>query len=510
MNLSKTTIMKGALLILAAGWSTLASAQLSITGQYRTRSEFRYGQGTLPYDGVIPSFFISQRMRLNFGLTGDKYRFFAAIQDVRVWGQDASTINQIDGNKLGVHEAWGEVILNDTTTLKSFSNFSIKAGRQALVYDDQRLLGGLDWLQQGRRHDAIVLKTHYRTWKFDAGFAFNQTREIKNNGTNYYPIPVTVTGTDGANIAAPAGTNGITNMYKAMQYVYLSKEIGYSKLAFLFFNDAFQKNKGGAGAFTPTRGVWSRQTFGLSYYGQIKRTHKIDAGVYYQGNKDRTGKTMDAYMAFLQTDFQLGRKFNIGPGVDFLSGNNTLDSTSTVNRAFDPLYGTPHKFWGYMDYFYVADPFNQTTGGIARVPGLLNFNLTARYKFSDKTSLYVAAHQFLAANKVANRSTADLTDKMSSNLGTEIDMVLNYNLTKMVGFELGYSVMFATETMAAIKPVAGITNNAEKDLTAHWAYFSINIRPDFTQAINTQLRELRRDLDAANKSLKEIQDAQVK
>jgi hypothetical protein len=471
--------------------STQAMSQLSITGQYRTRTEFRDGQGTLPVEGAVPTFFTSSRTRLNVGLTADKFKFFTAIQDVRVWGQDASTISNMDGSRLYLHEAWGEVQLNDSTYFKKFSYLGFKVGRQTIAYDDQRLLGGLDWLQQGRRHDAIILKAAIRSWKLDVGAAYNQQREYKNAGTIYYGTPTTQLGTDGANIAAGAGTNGIGIMYKAMQFAYLTKDIGYSKIAGLFFNDIFQRNNAGG---VPDRGVWNRMTVGATFYGQIK--HKIDAGFYYQGNRDKVGKTMDGYMATLSTQFQIGRKFTAGPGVDYLSGNSTLDSTSKVNRAFDPLYGTPHKFWGFMDYFYVADPTAQATGGVSRNPGLLNIYLNTTYKFRDNLILSFAAHQFFAGNKVANKKTADLTDEMDRNLGTELDFVLNYNLTKTVGFELGYSVMFATNTMEALKSTV-----SNRELTGQWAYFTINIRPDFTQVLNTTLRDLKKGLDDSNKEI---------
>ena len=44
-------------------------------------------------------------------------------------------------------------------------------------------------------------------------------------------------------------------------------------------------------------------------------------------------------------------KFSIIPGYDVLSGN---DASTSQDEKFDPLYGTPHRHWGYMDYFYVG------------------------------------------------------------------------------------------------------------------------------------------------------------
>src|SRR5947207_1770818 len=116
-----------------------SQAQFSLTGQLRTRSEFRDGAGTLNPKGTKPAFFTSQRTRLNFGYKWDRLNFNVSVQDVRVWGQDASSIGNADGNRLMVHEAWAEVVLMNAsdTTIKTkwLDNLSLKIGRQALIYD---------------------------------------------------------------------------------------------------------------------------------------------------------------------------------------------------------------------------------------------------------------------------------------------------------------------------------------------------------------------------------------
>lgn len=91
------TLFYGLLFVLAG---SKAQAQLTATGQFRTRTELRSGQGTLSPEGAVPALFTSQRSRLNIGYSSYRYKFFTSIQDVRVWGQDASSINRttIDAN----------------------------------------------------------------------------------------------------------------------------------------------------------------------------------------------------------------------------------------------------------------------------------------------------------------------------------------------------------------------------------------------------------------------------
>src|SRR5487761_2309887 len=96
-----------------ACYSRQAIGQLTISGQLRTRTEFRDGLGTLIPKSNSPSFFTSQRTRLIFNYNTSKVVFHTSMQDVRVWGQDASTINSADGSKLEVHEAWAEILFSN-------------------------------------------------------------------------------------------------------------------------------------------------------------------------------------------------------------------------------------------------------------------------------------------------------------------------------------------------------------------------------------------------------------
>ncbi len=155
-------------------------AQFTLSGQIRTRTELRDGFGSPLNENQDPALFTSQRTRLNVGYEGYRTKFFVAMQDVRVWGQDASTNNRVtnaDLNGLMLHEAWAEIGLLDTAITKTGTHLSLKIGRQELLYDDSRLLGNLDWLQQARRHDAAVLKYEQNGFMAHLGAAYNQNRE---------------------------------------------------------------------------------------------------------------------------------------------------------------------------------------------------------------------------------------------------------------------------------------------------------------------------------------------
>lgn len=458
VNLSKSIFLGIALTVFGLNET---KAQLTATGQIRERTEIRDGQGTLNKVGQKSSLFNTQRTRLNIGFTGYRYKVFTSIQDVRVFGQDASTINRVTtaaNNGVLFHEAWAEIMLNDT--ISKIQNLSLKVGRQAISYDDQKVIGGLDWLQQGRRHDAIVLKYANKGWTADFGAAFNQNKEL--NATTIY---------NGTDAAYPAGTNGIGTMYKSFQYAYVARKFFFGDISFLFFKDDFNKYTNvtsGTPAVTTKvygEGVWSRNTTGFFFNTNLTRKINLTGSLYHQGGHDKDGRSISANLGSVTSTFQVGRKLFVGPGIDYLSGTDGTKAVTATSKSnlFDPLYGTPHKFWGSMDYFYAASGFGKQ--------GLLNYFFKAKYNAKDNLTFLLDVHGFQAANTLSNGAGGEL----SSYLGTEVDLTVKYNMTKMINIEAGYSIMKATNSMAS----AAVKNVTTPNLSPQFAYVMLNIQPNF-------------------------------
>lgn len=485
-----------------------AEAQLSVAGQLRTRTEYRNGVGTPRPQAYDAAFFTSQRTRLTFHYKGPRLLVQASLQDVRVWGQDASTISNADGQKLGVHEAWGELIVSnnkDTALKKSPVDYlAVRIGRQELVYDDSRLIGNLDWLQQGRRHDALVLKLLHGSWQVDLGAAFNQNTDAFNyNGTYYTPanvtpyvrdskgnlaptpaglIPLTMASGLSAKTGAPLlqnapGTNGLNQDYKAMNYGYIARTLQSVKLSGLFFTDHFGRyridsvrNISGTdtgyvyGRRFNKKGVHSRITTGLMAVGTLdkQKTFSYSAGAYFQRGKDRDGLPLEAFTSTASLGYTKN-SWTFTAGWDYLSGNNAF-SASATNHRFDPLYGTPHKFWGYMDYFYAGT--GSPAGGLS--------NPFLRAKYTSRSKLFTAtldAHSFSLAQDQKDASGS----AFKKHLGNELDLVANYALNKAVSLEWGASLLRATNSMEYAKgAVAGTTQRVNS-----WSYLMLNFRPEF-------------------------------
>ncbi len=455
--MSRKVFVSTLVLLLSIWQAGNVQAQLTVSGQIRTRMEFRDGQGSPAVHDTVPAFFTSQRTRLNFGFVSHRFKVYASVQDVRVWGQDASSIHRnttdaFDG--FMVHEAWGEVSLVDTG--KVIKNFTVKIGRQELVYDDVRLLGNLDWLQQARRHDAALLKYDHNGWTAHLGVAFNQNAERKSN--HIY---------NGAPTGYAASTNGMTSMYKSMQFMYVARKLQFGNVSLLAFKDDFSKFH-----FAETdverkqpiydRGVWSRMTFGGHFAGTAFKKLGITASAFYQGGKYREGTSLNEYLLSFSAMYSPARKFSFGGGIDITSGNNGADPSLRYQR-FDPLYGTPHKFWGYMDYFYVADGFGSN--------GLINYYVKTKFKPKGSLVISLDAHRFALPAAVTNEAG----EKLDKSLGTEIDLTMNHPITNMINLEAGYSAMFSTSTLTSSK----VKNIKNADTSSSWAYVMISIKPEF-------------------------------
>ena len=138
------------LVAVAFAISTVSSfaQELEVNLQIRPRFEYRNGFKELMKDDFYPTSFVSQRSRMNFFYKQEKMKANVSFQNVRVWG-DVATTSPSDKNGVALFESWISYDFN--------TNWTAKFGRQILSYDNQRILGAIDWLQQGQSHDVVLV-----------------------------------------------------------------------------------------------------------------------------------------------------------------------------------------------------------------------------------------------------------------------------------------------------------------------------------------------------------------
>ena len=420
-------------LILCLAWMPCSElvAQFSLSAEVRPRAEYRHGFKKL-FDSATddPAFFVEQRSRLKIDYRAEKFDLYVSMQDVRIWGADRQMYKPdpaIAHSFFAVHEAWGRYRFTPNT--------SLKLGRQELEYDNARFLGNLDWAQQARSHDAAVLVVRDSTRQLHVGAAFNQDANTPEYGKllgTFYDQ---------------------TGNYKTMQYAWYHKDFSHGRLSALAFNNGVQ---------AADSSVQFSQTFGLLGSAETGGV-KLGAEAYYQTGKDEAGNDLSAYLFSATAGFQIG-KLGLTLGGDYVSGT-ALSAEAGSSHSFTPLYGTNHKFYGLMDYFYVGNGHAQA----GKTVGLIDPFVKAQIGLGKKTTLMAHAHYFLSPVTIY-QNPESLTGELPAYLGTEIDLVFKTRMAPGVVLEGGYSQLFATETMQALK-------GGSPAAMQNWAWLMISFSP---------------------------------
>ena len=404
--------MKKQLTIIALALFALAATaqeenQFTIDAQLRARGEYNNGAGTPRGEGVNPAVFLNERARIGMGFQRGNLELKIAAQHTGLWGdEDVKTPN----NKVSVNEAWAK--------LKFGEGFFTQIGRQQLAYDDERLLGGLDWHVSGNWHDALKLGYEKDAHKFHVILAWNQ------NANNV----------KGASYSGPMDYRDMQTLW----YHYQADMIPFG-ISLIMINLGRKDAENGDGKANYMQTLGTDLTFKPAEFD-------IHGAFYYQMGKDATGTKHAAWMASAKVGYKINPVWGINAGYDYRSGNDGGDKI----KAFDQLYGTHHKFYGFMDYFLQKVPL-----------GLNDIQAGITCKASQKTSLLLNYHNFSTAQKAAN-------DKKG--LGHEIDLQLTTKLMKDVTLMAGYSTMLGTETMDLVK---GGNHKSWQD----WAWVTLNINP---------------------------------
>jgi len=395
-------------------------AQVNISAEVRPRTEYRNGFKTLTDESKDPAVFTEQRSRLYIDYADSAFKFRVAFQDIRIWGETSQIFKEEFG-KTFISEAWGQYYFN--------KDLSVKVGRQIISYDNQRFLGGLEWAQQGRRHDAALLIFEPERTKIHLGFAYNQDDDVPEQAFLQSP---------------GAGYYSVGGSYKSFQYGWFNQGFNSGSLSLLAFNAGYQ-NADSTVSF--------KQTFGAIASKQISGV-KLAGDFYYQTGK-LSGNKVNAFLAGINGTFSTPVT-PITVGVEHISGKDDSD-TSTDITAFSPDFGTNHAHNGFMDYFFVG-PANGTVG-------VTDLYVKTSFKLAGG-ALKINAHEFMTGSSQLDGEGIELSKIM----GTEIDLVYGKQLKGGVTWNIGYSQLFATDTMEELR-------NGDKGTMQFWAWTMITFKP---------------------------------
>lgn len=389
----------------------------------RTRAELDNGQKTLISEGKSAETTVFSRARLNIDYYFQNLEVYFSIQDVRTWGETATTT--IKNQNFILNEAWAKYQFSPKA--------AIKIGRQMLSYDDERLVGGLDWAMQGRSFDAAKgIFTFNKNSKLETVVTYNNDDNDTNDNVTNEIFDITDSG----------------EKTKSLQILhYQFQNSNKFQFSTILMNNILQNTASGIHYDMLTAGINAKKYF---------ENFGIFGSAYYQTGKNTSAQNKSAYQFSLNADFIINKKINAVLGTEWLSGRD-FNTTASENKSFSPLYGTNHKFNGFMDYFYVGNHFNTF--------GLNDYYLKTTTKFNPKSTLIINLHAFTTNGKLANN--------LSSYLGTEADLVFNHKFSKNFVMNLGHSFMFVGDSMKTLKTV-----NTPKDLQT-WSWIGLNFNPNF-------------------------------
>jgi hypothetical protein len=400
------------IVILCLFMGSQVKAQFSLSGEFRPRTEYSHGYATLAAEDQKASLFTSQRTRLNFDYKMDLLKVGLILQDVRIWGSQAQLVSNQDF-ATSVHQAWAEISLSP--------ELALKVGRQELNYDDQRILGNVGWNQQGRSHDVALFKFSKKV-NVHLGIAHHENTNRKDN---FF---------DGA------------DAYKDLQFLWINRKTEKLNWSLLFLNNGKPVKVG-----TEQKSKYS-QTFGIHIEVPVKKL-AFAGNLYFQTGEDGANKSLNAFNLLAEATYKSSDKTQWLAGYEIISGTD-YDKVEK-NNSFTPLYGTNHKFNGFMDYFYVGNHL----GNVGLQDAYAKFATS-----KNKTAFNADLHFFASAAKIS--ATAD------NYLGTELDLSLTQTLNPATKITFGYSQLFGSSSMEILK-------GGSKGTTNNWAYLMITVMPKF-------------------------------
>jgi len=369
----------GPLLMLLLIADPAAAQQPTFHGQIRPRYEYRDPAGEAA-DGFTS-------MRVRFGLQAlvePGLTVFMQVQDVRLWGEESSPLGDYSANALDLHQGYirynGEGMESLTTTI----------GRMETNLGGQRLVGAVDWTQQGQSFDGVRLDVA-KSWGTLALLAYmigDATDPEIPDDKELFGAYATVT------------------------------DVGPGNLDVYWL---YNRVEGAANSDEQSLGARYAWMGGLS--GRVEGTVQ---------NGTRGGVDVAAFMV----GGRVGRRFADGKGTftlwyDYLSGD---DPATPASEVFNTLYATNHKFYGFADLF-LNIPVH--TGG----SGLQDMAAKFLWRAGDHVSVGADVHSFHAAEQ------RSLTDTHFAN---EFDLTLTHRYSQNLGATVGFAKVFQDEALGQI------------------------------------------------------------
>jgi hypothetical protein len=299
-----------------------------------------------------------------------------------------------------------------------------KVGRQELSYGDERLVGAFDWNNLGRVFDAAKLRYGQKGLSVDA---FSGRVVLPNddrfNQPNYYDW------FSGVYASTKAVPRQVTDLY------FLARNVQRESVEEVTTT-------------TPSGAATARDIYTIGL--RVKSLPNTLKGFDYDGEfagqfgdfaGSATGERLDhrAFAAHLGGGYTISdcpSQPRLGIEYNFASGDS--DPTDGKHETFENLFPTNHKFYGYMDFFSWQNLHNVRFN--AALKPLAKLTLTVDYHL-----FWLADTQdyFYQVNGAPRRTGGyGINPDAGSFVGSEIDVIATYALTKFANLQAGFGHFF--------------------------------------------------------------------
>lgn len=389
----------------------------------RWRSEFRDNGDFKPADDF--DHFVGQRVRVHLLLRAHPtLTFYVEGQDVWLFGaENDKVIHNLAINLYQAYLDW---------TLQEKGRWTLRAGRQELIYGKERLVGAFNWDNAGRSFDAARLRYTREVWSSD--FLWGRLVEVRRGGAPHrvgnrdlYGVYVT---------RAPQDKSKRTEFY------------GF------YFHDGLR-----------TGGELARpsDTVDIFTFG-FRRERRPATGFRYEIENawqvgDRGPDKQRAAALIASSGFGWGGRWKPSLAFEYDFATGDKNPTDGHSNEFENLFPTNHLHYGYAD--------------LVGLRNLHDFRATATIQLHPKLVLQGDYHRLLLARRRGAWKNAggrvlgfDPTGASGRDLGQEIDLTARVPISKHLNLLGGYSVFLPGHF--AIR-----TRGPE---THHFAYIQTTVR----------------------------------
>ena len=290
---------------------------------------------------------IGNRARAGLGMTLGPVKVFAQVQDVRTWGSEVNAGNGGEGtlfdynaNNFDLHQGYGE--------LRTSYGLMLRIGRQEVNWHGQRLIGAVGWTDQARSFDGARLVYEGEKVGAEVFYALLLDRPTSPADTS---LPLQ----DQHLVAFRGGPR-------------VGKAFELDAIGIIRIDNLLPQRLATVGAHaTGVIGPFAYEAEGY-FQGGTSGTVPVAAGLIGV----RAGATLVPEAGLY-----------IGGGFDLVTGDE--NATDNLNRSFDTLYATNHKFYGHFDR-YLNLPVH--TGGEGLIDGLVRVKIGPKSKVVIKNDVH--------------------------------------------------------------------------------------------------------------------------